>query len=130
MCAGEPRIPEHYAEDLRRLYGKGVEVVEAYGATEGMFAMQMGSEPGLIPFYNAYVFEVRIGRETKMLYEMEEGEVGSLVVSTRVFPRYEIGDLVECLERGTRFRIVGRDTRSARLVLAAARVLRAFASLF
>ena len=130
LCAGEPRISEHYARDLRKLYGTDVTIVEAYGATEGMFAMQVDDRPYLVPFYGAYVFEVKMGRKVKMLYEMREGEVGSLVVSTRVFPRYEIGDLVKCYGDGTYFRVLGRRTTGMRALVALSKALDAFASLF
>ena len=121
LCAGEPHIPD-YSRDLRKLYGRDLVVVEAYGATEGMFAMQLGKKPYLTPFYDAYLFEIRVGGRVKMLYEMEEGEVGSLIISTRVLPRYEIGDLVKCYVKGTLFRVVGRDRALWRLLTRAWRM--------
>ncbi|MBS3784085.1 MAG: hypothetical protein KGY78_06545, partial [Anaerolineae bacterium] len=48
------------------------------------------------------------GAETKMLHEMEPGEMGSLVVSTPVLPRYKIGDLIVAF-RPPFFRCIGRD---------------------
>ncbi len=130
LCAGEPYISDYYSKDLRKLYGRDVVVVEAYGATEGMFAMQLGEEPYLTPFYDVYFFEVRVGGRVKMLYEMRAGEVGSLIISTKVLPRYEIGDLVRCYEDGRLFRVLGRDTLSNRLVFTAWSLLEHALSLF
>jgi len=39
---------------------------------------------------------------------MKPGETGSLVVSTPVFPRYKIGDLIRAF-RTPYFRCIGRD---------------------
>jgi hypothetical protein len=43
-----------------------------------------------------------------MLYEMEPGEMGSLIVSTPTLARYEIGDLVLAF-RPPYFRCIGRE---------------------
>jgi hypothetical protein len=43
----------------------------------------------------------------KMLYEMKRGEWGRLVVSSCLLPRYDIGDMIECLG-GNYFRVFGR----------------------
>jgi hypothetical protein len=43
-----------------------------------------------------------------MLHEMRPGEMGSLVVSTPILPRYEIGDLIRAF-RPPYFRCIGRD---------------------
>ena len=128
LCAGVPHIWESYAGDLSRMYG-GV-LMEAYGATEGMFALRLDEEPYLVPFYDTYLFEVRVGKEVKMLYEMRAGEVGSLVISTPIFPRYEIRDLVVCYADGLYFRIPGRDRLRTRMWLSLSRFLRGLASSF
>jgi len=109
LCAGVPNIQEHYVPELKRAFGPRAVVIEAYGATEGMFAIQADDKPYLVPFYDAYFLEAKVGREIKMLYEMKAGEVGRLVVSTPVFPRYEIGDVVACYGDGLYFRVLGRD---------------------
>jgi hypothetical protein len=51
---------------------------------------------------------LRAGGDVKMLHEMKPGEMGSLVVSTPILPRYEIGDLILAL-RPPYFRCIGRD---------------------
>jgi hypothetical protein len=43
-----------------------------------------------------------------MLHEMKPGEIGSLVVSTPVLPRYKIGDLIMAF-KPPYFRCIGRD---------------------
>jgi hypothetical protein len=44
----------------------------------------------------------------KMLHEMRPGEMGNVIVSTPVLPRYKIGDLIRAL-RPPYFRCIGRD---------------------
>ena len=129
LVAGVPHIRSSYARELTRMYGRRALLVEGYGATEGLFAISLEG-PCLTPFYDRYLFEVRIGREVKMLYEMKAGEVGKLVVSTPVFPRYEIGDLVECLANGLCFTVPGRDSWPTRVRLGLRRVIEALASFF
>jgi hypothetical protein len=43
-----------------------------------------------------------------MLHEMRPGEMGSLVVSTPILPRYRIGDRILCMQMPY-FRCIGRD---------------------
>jgi len=52
-------------------------------------------------------FEVETGRGVRMLHELERGEWGRLIVSTCMFPRYDIGDMIEAAGKG-RFRVFGR----------------------
>lgn len=101
-----PKIQFKYGPALKALYGVPV-IVEIYSATEGVFAQQLDSLPYVSPNYDTYLFEVRIGRGVKMLHEMRRGEWGSLIVSSCLFPRYEIGDLVECMGTGY-YRVFGR----------------------
>jgi hypothetical protein len=82
-------------------------VVEVYGATEGVFAQQLDDQPFVTPNFDTYLFEVRAGSKVKMLHEMRPGQLGSLVISSSLFPRYEIGDIVEC-HGGHHYRIIGR----------------------
>jgi hypothetical protein len=46
------------------------------------------------PNYDLYFFEVETRSGVKMLPEMRPGEMGSMVVSTPVLPRYKIRDLI------------------------------------
>jgi hypothetical protein len=101
------KIQSHYAPELRRMYGE-VPVVEMYTATEGAFAQQMDNLPYVSPNYDTYFFEVDTGSGVKMLHELNRGEWGRLIVSTSMFPRYRIGDLVEGIGKN-HFRIFGRD---------------------
>ena len=68
---------------------------EMYGATEGMYAQQLNERPYVFPNYDYYVFEVETKQGIKMLYELEKGERGSLIISSCLFPRYKIGDVVK-----------------------------------
>ena len=130
LVAGVPYIMSSYAPGLSKAYGEGALLAEAYGATEGMFAARLAEEPYLVPFYNAYLYEVRVGREVKMLYEMEAGEIGSIIISTPVFPRYEIGDLVLCHADGVFFSVPGRDRPLTRAKIKLGKLLDLLASPF
>ena len=112
-------INTRYAPALRALYGPVV-IREIYGTTEGIFGQQRDERRAWVPNYDLFLFEVEVGPpselaaafdvkgEIKMLHEMEPGEMGSLVVSTPVLPRYKIGDLIVAL-RPPFFRCIGRD---------------------
>ncbi len=101
------KIQTRYAPWLRRLYGD-CPVVEMYTATEGAFGQQVDALPYWVPNYDLYYFEVRTRRGVRMLHTLRRGEWGRLIVSTPLFPRYEIGDLVEAMGRNY-FRVFGRD---------------------
>jgi phenylacetate-coenzyme A ligase PaaK-like adenylate-forming protein len=112
-------INTRYAPALRALYGPVV-IREIYGTTEGMFGQQRDEARAWVPNYDLFFFEVEVGppsevrdpfgmeAEVKMLHEMKPGEMGSLVVSTPVLPRYKIGDLIVAF-RPPAFRCIGRD---------------------
>lgn len=108
-----PGINTKYVPRLRAMYG-GVDVVEIYGATEGMFGQQMDNKRAWVPNYDLFFFEVETRAGFKMLYEMKPGETGSLVVSTPILARYRIGDLIRAF-RPPYFRCIGRDQWRARL---------------
>jgi hypothetical protein len=102
-----PGINTRYEPALTALYGP-VAIREIYGATEGMFGQQRDTRRAWVPNYDLYFFEVRTRAGAKMLHEMRPGEMGSLVVSTPILPRYEIGDLIVAF-RPPYFRCIGRD---------------------
>jgi hypothetical protein len=109
-----PGIHTKYKPALRALYG-AVDVVEMYIATEGTFAQQRDDRRLLVPNFDLYLFEVlTTGGQVKMLHEMRPGEIGSLIVSTPVLPRYRIGDLVRAFD-APYFRCIGREGRFTRL---------------
>jgi hypothetical protein len=97
-----PGINTKYQPALNALYGRHVVIREIYGATEGMFGQQQDEKRAWVPNYDLFFFEVqthpstglRAGSGIKMLHEMRPGEMGSLVVSTPILPRYKIGDLI------------------------------------
>jgi hypothetical protein len=60
------------------------------------------------PNYDKYVFEVETGQGTKMLHELKRGEWGKLIISSCLFPRYDIGDIIESAGNNY-FRVVGRN---------------------
>ncbi|MDH7486297.1 MAG: GH3 auxin-responsive promoter family protein [Anaerolineae bacterium] len=102
-----PGINTRYAPALQALYGR-VAIREIYGTTEGMFGQQRDEQRAWVPNYDLFFFEVQTRSGLKMLHEMRRGELGSLVVSTPVLPRYKIGDLILAL-RPPYFRCIGRD---------------------
>ncbi|MGQ9781126.1 MAG: GH3 family domain-containing protein [Nitrososphaeria archaeon] len=106
FCTSVPKIHWKYAPVLKYFYGE-VDVVEMYTATEGVFAQQLNSLPYVSPNYDVYLFEVITRGQVKMLYEMKRGEWGRLIISSTLFPRYEINDMIECLGRNY-FRVFGR----------------------
>ncbi len=101
-----PKIQFKYGPALKALYGES-SIVEIYSATEGVFAQQKDELPYVVPNYDTYLFEVRVGRKVKMLDKMRRGEWGSIIISSCLFPRYEIGDLIECMGSGY-YRVFGR----------------------
>jgi len=102
-----PGINTTYEPALRALYGP-VAIREIYGATEGMFGQQRDEQRAWVPNYDLFLFEVETGSGLKMLHEMRPGEMGSLVVSTPVLPRYKIGDRILAF-RAPYFRCIGRE---------------------
>ena len=102
-----PGINTRLCSSLRGLYGEVV-VREIYGTTEGMFGQQRDEKRAWVPNYDLFLFEVETTKGIKMLYEMRPGEMGSLIVSTPIFPRYKIGDRILAF-RSPYFRCIGRD---------------------
>ena len=102
-----PGINTVHAESLRALYGRVV-IREIYGATEGMFGQQMDDRRAWIPNYDLFFFEVETRSGIKMLHEMRPNELGNLVVSTPILPRYKIGDRILAF-KAPYFRCIGRD---------------------
>jgi len=110
-----PGINTRYRPALHALYGK-VAIREIYGATECMFGQQRDEKKAWVPNYDLFFFEVqtwpergrRSGSGIKMLHEMRPGEMGSMIVSTPVLPRYKIGDLIRAFQPPY-FRCIGRE---------------------
>ncbi len=92
---------------LKALYGP-VTIREIYGATEGMFGQQRDDKRAWVPNYDLFFFEVATRSGIKMLHEMRPGEMGGLVVSTPILPRYRIGDLILAFQPPY-FRCIGRE---------------------
>jgi len=108
FCTSVRKIHFKYAPLLRKYFGQ-VPVVEIYSATEGVFAQQLDELPYVTPNYDKYFFEVKTGRGTKMLYELKRGEWGKLIISSCMFPRYDIRDLIEAAGKNY-FRVIGRHS--------------------
>src|SRR3990170_5167677 len=106
FCTSVRKIQYKYAPVLRKYYGP-IPVVEMYTATEGVFAQQYDDLPYVTPNYDAYFFEVITGKGAKMLHELNRGEWGTLIVSSTMFPRYDIGDMIESAGKNY-FRVFGR----------------------
>jgi len=102
-----------YRPRLLAMYGQQTGLVEIYGATEGMFGQQRDDHRAWVPNYDLYFFEVETNDGIKMLYEMEPGETGSLVVSTPVLPRYKILDIIRA-RKPPYFLCIGRDRKWTR----------------
>jgi hypothetical protein len=83
----------------------------------------LDSLPYVTPNYDSYVFEVATGEGVKMLHNLKRGEWGKLVISSCMFPRYYIGDLIESAGKNY-FRVFGRENA---LTLVEHRLYRAFA---
>ena len=103
-----PGINTKHQPALNAMYGKQAVIREIYGATEGMFGQQMDAKRAWVPNYDLFFFEVETRSGVKMLHEMRPGEMGSLVVSTPILPRYKIGDLILAF-KAPYFRCIGRD---------------------
>ncbi|MGQ9682618.1 MAG: GH3 family domain-containing protein [Anaerolineae bacterium] len=102
-----PGINTRYAPILQALYGPAA-IREIYGATEGMLGQQRDEARAWVPNYDLFYLEVLTRAGIKMLHELRPGEMGSLVVSTPILPRYRIGDMVLCV-RPPYFRCIGRE---------------------
>jgi len=108
-----PGINTRYQASLNALYGPAA-IREIYGATEGMFGQQQDEKHAWTPNYDLFFFEVTTRGGLKMLHEMKPGEMGGLVVSTPILPRYRIGDLIRAYDPPY-FRCIGREKWSTPL---------------
>ena len=106
FCTSVRKIHFKYGPILKKYFGD-VPIVEMYTATEGVFGQQLDDLPYITPNYDSYFFEVLTGKGIKMLHELKRGEWGRLVVSTCMFPRYDIGDMIEAAGKNY-FRVFGR----------------------
>jgi hypothetical protein len=113
VCTSITGISTKYKPALGGLYGN-TSIVEMYGATEGMYAQQLDEKPFVVPNYDVYFFEVETKKGIKMLHELRRGEHGSLIISSCLFPRYRIGDLIKCAG-GNYYTVIGRDEKFARI---------------
>jgi hypothetical protein len=102
-----PGINTRLKPSLKAMYGP-VEIREIFGATEGMFGQQKDTARAWVPNYDLFFLEVQTRSRIKMLHEMSPGDMGSLIVSTPILPRYKIGDLIRAF-RPPYFRCIGRD---------------------
>jgi hypothetical protein len=100
-------INTRYQPALNALYGPAV-IREIYGATEGMFGQQRDEKRAWVPNYDLFFFEVATRSGIKMLHEMRPSEMGGLIVSTPILPRYRIGDLILAFQPPY-FRCIGRE---------------------
>jgi phenylacetate-coenzyme A ligase PaaK-like adenylate-forming protein len=108
FCTSVRKIQFRYKSLLQKYFGPAP-VVEMYTATEGVFAQQLDDLPYVTPNYDSYFFEVATGKGVKMLHELKRGEWGKLIISSCMFPRYDIGDMIEAAGKNY-FRVFGRRT--------------------
>jgi hypothetical protein len=73
-----------------------------------MFGQQRDEKRGWVPNYDMFFFEVQTRRGIKFLHEMRPGEIGGLIVSTPILPRYRIGDTILAV-RPPYYRCIGRE---------------------
>ena len=106
FCTSVPKIQFKYAPIFKKYFGS-VPIIEMYTATEGVFAQQLDDFPYVTPNYDSYLFEVKTDNTVKLLSDLKRGEWGSLIISSSMFPRYDIGDLIESAGKNY-FRIFGR----------------------
>jgi hypothetical protein len=106
FCTSVRKIQFKYAKILKKYFGPAP-VVEMYTATEGVFAQQLDDLPYVTPNYDGYFFEVETGSGVKMLHDLKRGEWGNLLISSCMFPRYSIGDMIEAAGKDY-FRVFGR----------------------
>jgi hypothetical protein len=106
FCTSVRKIHFKYGPVLRKYFGSAP-IVEMYTATEGVFGQQYDDLPYVTPNYDAYLFEVCTGNGVKMLHELKRGEWGRLIISSCMFPRYDIGDMIESAGDNY-FRVFGR----------------------
>ena len=102
-----PGINTQHEPSLRAYYGNAA-IREIYGATEGMFGQQRDEKRAWVPNYDLFLLEVRTKSGIKFLHEMKPGENGSLIASTPILARYQIGDCIRAF-RPPYFRCIGRD---------------------
>ncbi len=102
-----PGINTRLEPVLTALYGR-VAIREIYGTTEGMFGQQRDEQRAWVPNYDLFLFEVQTRSGIKLLHELRPGELGSLIVSTPILPRYRIGDQILALAP-PHFRCIGRE---------------------
>lgn len=108
VCSSTAGINTKLKPALKALYGN-VDILEVYGATEGIYGQQF-DRPCVTPNYDIYYFEVEVKGKIKMLHEMKKREIGKLIISSSLFPRYKIGDLIKC-NGSPYFTVIGRDRR-------------------
>jgi len=106
FCTSVRKIQFKYARILKKYFGPAP-VVEMYTATEGVFAQQLDDLPYVTPNYDCYFFEVETGNGVKMLHDLKRGEWGNLLISSCMFSRYSIGDMIEAAGKDY-FRVFGR----------------------
>lgn len=107
FCTSVRKIQFKYGPILKKYFGN-VPIVEMYSATEGVFAQQIDDLPYVTPNFDTYFFEVLTGKGVKMLHELKRGEWGRLIISSCMFPRYDIGDYIEAAGKNY-YRVFGRN---------------------
>ncbi len=110
FCTSVRKIQFKYGPILRKYFGD-VPIVEMYSATEGVFGQQLDDLPYISPNYDSYFFEVATGSGVKLLCDLKRGEWGNLIISSCMFPRYAIGDMIESAGKNY-YRIFGRSNTS------------------
>ncbi len=113
FCTSVSKIQFKYVPIFKKYFGS-VPLIEMYTATEGVFAQQLDDLPYVTPNYDSYLFEVKTDKTVKLLSDLQRGEWGSLIISSSMFPRYDIGDLIESAGKNY-FRIFGRRKTSTLL---------------
>ncbi len=108
MSTGFPGTYTRYASQIRELYGRQTDIREGYVGTEACYGAQLDTKKAWSPMYDHLFFEVQTIRGIKPMYEMSPGEIGSLIVSTPDYVRYQLRDLILAYD-APYFRCIGRE---------------------
>ena len=94
FCTSVRKIQFKYGFILQKYFGEAP-IVEIYITMGGVFALQYDDLPYVVPNYDSYFFEVDMGNHVKPLFEQKRGEWDKLIAFSCMFPRYDIGDVIE-----------------------------------
>jgi len=94
FCTSVRKIQFKYCTILKRYFGQ-IPVIEMYSATEGVFC----STDRWFALRHSKLWQVFFWgwyrQRSKTVYELKRGSMVSCIISSCMYPRYDIGDLIE-----------------------------------